>query len=225
MLSFRFSRLSPTTPLTRSLISSSLATSPGVSLFSVSEKARRLAIVARTSCLFAEEMSERSAESRSMFARIRPKRCSFPVTTVRRAAVVAWTSRRMSPSAFFPSSVPKVEESASVNFFTSSPIADSFLHHLVEIHGVQGVCDLPPRRQDALRVLAREDLDVFLAEEALRLDGTDRVDRDPDPLLDAEDEAGAVSRRARSPRLSRSEPRPSSRPTWAPDPTPCRSLP
>src|SRR5512141_1625895 len=144
MLSFRFPRLSATTPLTPSLISSSLRTSAGVSLFNVSENARRLAIASRTSCLFAEEMSERSAESRSMFATIRSKRCSFPVTTVRRTAVVAWTSRRMSASAFFPSSVPKVEESASVNFLTSSPIADSFRTISSRFVGLRVLAICPP---------------------------------------------------------------------------------
>src|SRR5512143_1266056 len=144
MLSFRFSRLSATTPLTPSLISSSLRTSAGVSLFSVSEKARRFSIVARTSSLLADEMSERSADSRSMFATIRSKRCSFPVTTVRRTAVVAWTSRRMSPSAFLPSSVPKVEESASVNFLTSSPIADSFRIISSRFVGLRVLATCPP---------------------------------------------------------------------------------
>ena len=126
MLALMFSRFSPISPLTRSPISWRFFARPGVSFLSVSEKARRLEIVARRSSLFAEEISLSSAERTSTFTRIRFSRSSFAVTTARSTSVVSWTFRRMSDIAFRPSSVPKVMERVSVNFFRSSEISETF---------------------------------------------------------------------------------------------------
>ncbi len=120
-----FDRFSATTPLTFSLISWSLVARPGASVLSVSEKARRFAIITRRSSLLAAEISLRSEDRVSMLAMIRFSRFSFPATTVRRTSVVSRTFRMMSVSACLPSSVPIVSERVRVKFCRSSEISDT----------------------------------------------------------------------------------------------------